>query len=189
MLRPAIDSGPDPETLLFLKAQRGDAQAFRQLVGLLAAPSLALAMRTLGNLALAEEAVQEALTKVWREAGRFEEGRSFWPWWRRILLNAALDGRRRMRSVEPLETAGDPVDPGPSPFEVAAEDERAARLAAAMAALPPRQRAALALFHGEGLSMAEIGEALGTSAKAVEGLLSRGRAALKALLEEDGEAR
>jgi RNA polymerase sigma-70 factor (ECF subfamily) len=52
----------------------------------------------------------------------------------------------------------------------------------AAAALPARQRAALALFHGDGLSMAEIADALETSEKAVEGLLLRGRAALKETL-------
>jgi RNA polymerase sigma-70 factor (ECF subfamily) len=57
-----------------------------------------------------------------------------------------------------------------------------ARLAAAMQMLSPRQRAAIAMFHGEGLSMAEIAEALETTPKAVEGLLGRARMELKGLL-------
>ncbi|WP_194744772.1 sigma-70 family RNA polymerase sigma factor [Thermaurantiacus tibetensis] len=183
-----LASEPDAETRLFLRVRDGDPGAFRQLVRRIAGPSLALATRTLGDVALAEEAVQEALTKLWREAARFDAGRGgFWPWWRRILVNAALDGRRRLRPAAPLEAAGDPPDPAPGPGEQAEAADLDRRLAAAMARLPARQRAALALFHGEGLAMAEVADALGTSAKAVEGLLARGRAALRAML--DGEAR
>lgn len=176
------------ETGLFLAARAGDRAAFALLVRRIAAPSLALAVRTLGSAALAEEAVQEALTKLWREAARFDEGRGdFWPWWRRILLNAALDGRRRLRPAEPLEAAGDPPDPAPGPGERAEEAELDRRLAAAMARLPARQRAALALFHGEGLTMAEVADALETTAKAVEGLLDRGRSALRAMINGEAE--
>jgi RNA polymerase sigma-70 factor (ECF subfamily) len=51
-----------------------------------------------------------------------------------------------------------------------------------MARLGPRQRAALAMFHGEGLSMAEIALALETTPKAVEGLLGRARIELRSLI-------
>lgn len=176
------------ETGLFLAARAGDRAAFGLLVRRIAAPSLALAVRTLGHAALAEEAVQEALTKLWREAGRFDPERGdFWPWWRRILVNAALDGRRRLRAEAPLEAAGDPADPAPGPADAAETADLDRRLAAAMARLPARQRAALALFHGEGLTMAEVADALETTAKAVEGLLDRGRHALKAMMNGEAE--
>ncbi len=178
----------DAETRLFMRVQAGDGAAFALLVRAIAAPSLALATRVVGDAGLAEEAVQEALTRLWREAARFDTARGgFWPWWRRILVNVALDGRRRLRAVVPLEAAGDPADPAPGPAELAEAAELDRRLAAAMARLPARQRAALALFHGEGLSMAEVGDALGTSAKAVEGLLDRGRRALKAMMNGEAE--
>jgi RNA polymerase sigma-70 factor (ECF subfamily) len=171
---------PDPDTRLFLAARSGDARAFATLVRGLAAPSLALATRVLGHVAPAEDAVQEALTNLWRTADRFDPERGmFAAWWRRILMNAALDGRRRLRVVEPLDAAGDPADPAPGPVELAEAADLDKAVAAIMATLPPRQRAAMALFHGQGLSMIEIAEALDTSAKAVEGLLDRGRAALR----------
>jgi RNA polymerase sigma-70 factor, ECF subfamily len=53
-----------------------------------------------------------------------------------------------------------------------------------IATLPQRQRAAIALFYLEGFSMNELAEALDTNSKAVEGLLTRGKAALKHLLGE-----
>jgi RNA polymerase sigma-70 factor (ECF subfamily) len=177
----------EAETLLFLAARAGDPRAFARLARMIARPSLALATRVLGNAALAEEAVQEALTRAWREQARFDVSRgSFGAWWRRILLNAALDGRRRLRTVVPLEDAGDPADPAPDPEARAGAAALDRALAAAMARLPPRQRAALALFHGEGLSMAEIAAALETTPKAIEGLLGRGREQLKDMLKAMG---
>lgn len=176
---------PDPETRLFLAARSGDARAFSALVRGLAAPSLALATRVLGHVGVAEDAVQEALTNLWRTSDRFDPDRGpFAAWWRRILMNAALDGRRRLRAFEPLDAAGDPADPAPGPAELAEAADLDQAVVAIMATLPPRQRAAMALFHGQGLSMAEIGDALDTSAKAVEGLLDRGRATLRDRLNQ-----
>jgi len=180
---------PEPEALLLQRAAAGDGAAFSQLARLLARPALALATRVLGDSASAEDAVQEAFTRLWREAHRFDPERgSFGGWWRRMLMNIALDGKRRVRLVAPLDEAHEIADPLPGPGELAEQADIAARVQAAAAALPARQRAALALFHGEGLSMAEIGEVLDASEKAVEGLLLRGRAALKDRLKSQGGA-
>ncbi len=49
------------------------------------------------------------------------------------------------------------------------------RVDAALKALPDRQRLALTLFHYEGMSQIEVGEAMGISDEAVESLLARAR--------------
>ena len=170
----------EPEALLIRRAGGGDSRAFSELARLLAQPALAQAVRVLGDRALAEDAVQEAFTRLWREAGRFDPERgSFQGWWRRMLMNCVLDGRRRLKPVVAIDEAAEVADEAPTPARTAESADLAARVQNAAAALPERQRAALALFHGEGLSMAEIAEALETSEKAVEGLLMRRRAALK----------
>jgi RNA polymerase sigma-70 factor (ECF subfamily) len=60
----------------------------------------------------------------------------------------------------------------------------------AVARLPARQRAAIALFYGDGATMNEIAEILETTPKAIEGLLARARAELaeqlRPLAEEIG---
>ena len=187
----AADTAADIEAVLLARAARGDAAAFRQLVRLLARPALALATRVLGDHAAAEDAVQDAFAKLWREAGRFDPARGrFAGWWRRMLMNCALDSRRRLKPVTALEEAADVEDDAPWPSAAAEAAELAARVRAVAATLPPRQRAALALFHGDGLTMAEIADALGTSEKAVEGLLLRGRAAMRlALMDLRDETR
>lgn len=185
--RPANDAATasDPATLLALRTGAGDARAFSELARMLARPALAQCIRILGDRQLAEDAVQEALTRLWREGARFDPARgSFAGWWRRILMNCALDGRRRLRPVAALDEAMELADERPTPARAAEAADLATRVQAAAAELPERQRAALALFHGEGLSMQEIADALETSEKAVEGLLLRGRAALKIMLSD-----
>ncbi len=185
LLNPANDAmvAADAATLLVLRAGSGDARAFAELARQLARPALAQCIRILDDRQLAEDAVQEALTRLWREAGRFDPARgSFAGWWRRMLMNCALDGRRRLRPAAALDEAAEIADREPTPARAAERADLAARVQAAAAELPERQRAALALFHGEGLSMQEIADALETSEKAVEGLLLRGRAALKTKL-------
>ena len=56
---------------------------------------------------------------------------------------------------------------------------------AALARLPERQRAALQLFHFEGMSQVDVGRALGVSDEAVESLLARARRTLKADLKDE----
>lgn len=187
MLMPAggAQAAADPRELLLVRAARGDTRAFADLVQLLARPALGLALKVLGDRALAEDAVQEALARLWREAPRYDATRgSFAAWWRRMLLNCALDGRRRLRPAAALDEASQIRDPAPGPAGDAEIAHLVARVQAAAATLPARQRAALLLFHGEGLSMAEIADALQTSPKAVDGLLLRARADLKLKLAD-----
>lgn len=170
----------DPRALLLVRAAEGDGAAFGQLARELARPALAVAIRVLGDAAAAEDAVQDAFTRLWREAHRFDPARgSFAGWWRRMLMNCALDSRRRLRVAAPLDEATHVADDGDTPAEAAERRDLARQVQAAASSLPPRQRAALLMFHGDGLTMAEIAVALESTEKAVEGLLLRGRAALK----------
>jgi RNA polymerase sigma-70 factor, ECF subfamily len=175
-----------PSAALMAQVQQGDRGAFAALVRQLEGPALRLADRTLRDRAAAEDVVQVALTRLWTLAERFDPARgSLEGWFRRIVVNLCLDRRRSLRLLAPLEAAADVAASGPDPFEAAVASDRRDRLAAAMARLAPRQRAALAMFHGEGLSMAEIAAALDTSAKAVEGLLGRARMELRTLIDHD----
>ncbi len=68
------------------------------------------------------------------------------------------------------------------------EQEMTARVDQALRALPDRQRAALTLFHYEGLSQIEVGRMLGISDEAVESLLARARRTLKSVLKDEWRA-
>lgn len=181
----AAPAAPSLATALLLRVAQGDRAAFTTLVRQLERPALALAWRTLKDPTEAQDACQQAFARLWTQAHRFDPARgSADAWFRRILINLCLDRRRAIRPVLPIDDAIDLADAGPDPEARAVAADQQRRLDAAMARLNPRQRLALALFHGDGLSMAEIADRMDTSAKAVEGLLGRARNMLRTLMNE-----
>lgn len=176
---------PTAATALMLRVAQGDAVAFTALVRLLERPAQALAWRTLLDRAAAEDVCQQAFLKLWTQGQRFDPARgSAEGWFRRILVNLCLDRRRSIRPVQAIEDGFDIADPTPDPEAQAIAADRQGRVDAAMARLNPRQRLALALFHGDGLSMAEIAAQMETTPKAVEGLLGRARNELRTMMNE-----
>jgi len=181
---------PDHLAGLMLRVADGDRAAFATLVGALEGQGLRLADRTLGDRAAAEDVVQVALSRLWTMADRFDATRgSVSAWFRTMVMNLCLDRKRAQRPMQPIETVAEMASPAPGPEADAIASDMKARLVAAMQQLSPRQRAAIAMFHGEGLSMAEIAAALETTPKAVEGLLGRARMELKGLLAPQTEDR
>lgn len=182
---PGPATPPNPVTALMLRVAAGDKAAFTALVRQLERPALALAWRTLNDPTEAQDACQQAFTRLWTEAHRFDPARgSAEAWFRRILINLCLDRRRAIRPVQPIDDAFDLADAGPDPEAQAIATDQQQRLELAMAGLNARQRLALMLFHGEGRSMAEIAAQMDTTAKAVEGLLGRARNMLRTLMNE-----
>ena len=80
---------------LIAAAQAGKTDALERLLAGARPRLLALAMRVLGDVDEAEDAVQDAMIKVWRHLDRFEGRAAFTTWLHRIAVNAALDRRRR----------------------------------------------------------------------------------------------
>lgn len=156
----------------------GDDAAFREIVDRTRAPMYRLAARLLGNLAEAEDALQEAFVDAYRALReRRYDGRSkVETWLYRIVTNACLDALRRRRE-SPGESSREPRFDG----LVTAEARVAlGELEALLAGLPPQERAALVLVAVEGLSAKEAARALDCSEGAVEQRLVRARAALRA---------
>jgi RNA polymerase sigma-70 factor, ECF subfamily len=172
-----LDQTPDAD--LMSAVQRGDRAAFAVIVTRHHGRLYGLAWRVLNDAAAAEDVVQDAMLKLWTGADKFDSNRgALAAWLKRMVVNQCLDRRRALRPVEDIETATGISDDAPLPDT--ALDRR--HMAQALAQMPPRQRAALALFYIEGYSMMEIADLLETNTKAVESLLSRGRTALRNLL-------
>ena len=166
---------------LLLRIAAGDARAFSELAPRYAARAIALARRITKSDADAEEVVQEAFLRVWVNAPRWRPHAAFRTWFYRIVFNLSLNRRRRAPSL-PLDAAGDPPDPAVGAGERMERDETDRLLAAAIAALPDRQRAAIQLTYGEALSNAEAAAVLGTSVAGMESLLVRAKRALRETL-------
>jgi RNA polymerase sigma-70 factor (ECF subfamily) len=171
---------------LMLRIGRGNAGAFRVLAPRHAARAIRLARRLTGNDADAEEIVQEALLRVWVNAPRWRPRAAFRTWFYRIVVNLCLN-RRRRAPFAALSEAGDPVDPSLDAAAQIERDEESRLVAAAVAALPERQRLVIMLTYEEELSNAEAAVVLETSVSGVEALLVRAKRALRDKLAVAGE--
>src|SRR6476620_3305296 len=184
-------------------ARSGDEAAFKRLVEPHRRELHAHCYRMLGSLHDTEEAMQEAMLRVWRGLERFEGRSSLRSWLYRIATNTCLDtiARRKRRllpeeygpQADPNLPPGEPVaegvwiEPYPDePLEVedgyaspdaTYEEREAVELAfvAAMQHLPPRQRAVLILREVLGFSAKEVGETLEASVPSVNSALQRAR--------------
>jgi RNA polymerase sigma-70 factor (ECF subfamily) len=178
----------DNDEALMARIARGDERAFRALAGRHLPAMLGLARRILGNATDAEDVAQEAMLRVWTHAPRWQPLALFRTWLTRVVVNLCLDRKRRAPWVA-LEAAGEIVDPALGPGAKAERDERERLVAAAIAELPARQRTAIVLTYGDGMSNAQVAEILDTSVSAVETLLVRGkqnlRRALDSVINED----
>ena len=173
--------GAHSDEALMARVARGDEPAYRLLARRHLPAMLGLARRILGNAADAEDAVQEAMLRVWTHAPRWQPLAAFRTWLTRVVVNLCLDRKRRAAWVN-LDAAGELVDPAPTAGEAAERDERERLLSAAIAELPARQRTAIVLTYSEGMSNAQVAEILETTVSAVETLLIRGKQNLRARL-------
>jgi RNA polymerase sigma-70 factor (ECF subfamily) len=172
-----------PDTDLIAWSAAGDRRAFDEIVVRHGPFALRVASRLLRDALIAEDVVQEAMVRAWRQASHFDPARArFTTWLYRIVVNLSIDERRRTRP-EPMPDNFDCVDPTVSTAELMETRERDAALARTLRELPARQRAAMALVYDEGMSGLEAARVLGVSIKAVERLLARARAYLRASLQ------
>ncbi len=203
----------DEVTLLGL-AMAGDDGAFGDLVEGYRAELRSHCYRMLGSVHDADDALQDALLRAWRNLPRFEGRSSLRAWLYAIATNSALDiTRRRSRRELPVSfgpagaagadlaaalpdavwlepfpdqwLAGDP----PSLPEARYDQRESVELAfiVALQHLPPLQRAVLILRDVLAFSAAEVAGQLGTSAAAVNSALQRAHAAVQRGLPARGQ--
>ena len=186
-MKPPPDDALDHE--LMMAVGRNDHGAFARLVERHYGWALGFTDRMLGTRHEAEDLVQTAFLRVWRGAARWEPNAKFSTWLYRVLHNLCLDQLRARHAVrrEPLdaEIAEGVADEAPGSEEAVAALQRTARVRAALARLPMRQRAAIVLCYYEERSQAQAAALLGVSEGALESLLSRGRATLRKWLRDD----
>ena len=143
---------------------------------------LSVARRMLRDDAEAEDVAQEAMLRLWRSSDRLEVGEyGVRPWLRRVVSNLCIDKVRLARNTTVTDEVPEQVQQAGQELRLERQ-EAAVRVDTALKALPERQRLALVLFHYEGLSQIEVGQAMGISDEAVESLLGRARRTLKTAL-------
>jgi RNA polymerase sigma-70 factor (ECF subfamily) len=141
----------------------GDTKIFEELYRRFGDRMKSIAWNHLGNVADAEDAVQETFLKVHRAARTYTGEASFATWIYRILVNTCYDVlRKRKRRIDEAPIENDEgvllEHSGPS-----VDDAKRITLHKLLGELPEQRRTVFSLFEIEGLSHAEIGEILGIS--------------------------
>jgi RNA polymerase sigma-70 factor, ECF subfamily len=170
---------------LIERARAGDRDAF----GTLTAESIdrlyAIAVRVVHDRDRAEDAVQSALLKAWRDLPSLREPARFEAWLYRLLLRACYDEARRQQvfaasvsvvTVEPGEADGS------GRFADRDEIERAFRR------LPIDQRAVIVLHHYQGLPLNEVAATLGIPVGTARSRLHYALRTLRAAVEADSRS-
>jgi RNA polymerase sigma-70 factor (ECF subfamily) len=183
------------EATVIRAVQRGDQDAFEQLVRAYDQSVLRLAMNLLRSPEDARDVYQEAFLRVYRNIHTFRFDCSFHTWLYRIVTNICLDHlrKRKVRREESavVETADGPVDRMDS-FEqegTHANPERqfwnsqlGNRIETALGDLTPRERTVFELRHYQGLRLRTIGDMLGTSEEAAKNCLFRATQKMRVVL-------
>lgn len=179
----------DEDVRLMLAFREGEAAAFDALFRRWSGPLLRYLERMVRDLATAEDLVQEVFLRVHRARDRYTAEARFSTWLYRIATNLALNELRRPRrravhrSME--DEAAVPLASADPATENVVDARRMAEAAwSELGKLPEKQRAALCLSAVEGLSYAEVAEALEVTEKAVKSLVHRARSALAERVRE-----
>lgn len=169
------------DEFLVAAARTGDRRALELLVRRWQPKLIGHAWRLTGDLEMARDAAQLGWIDIVRGLDRLLDERAFPAWAYRIVSRVcARQIRTAIRRRRFAEEAGREPEPEPAAIGGARDAER---LRCAIAALPPGQRAAVALFHFEDLSVAEVAVALDVPVGTVKTRLMHARRRLRTVLE------
>lgn len=190
-----LEHGRNPSRLLELRrvssslverAQHGDHEAFDALATAAYHRLFAIARRILRDGYAAEDVVQDALVRAWRDLRGLREPDRFDAWLNRLLVRACGDhvraGRRRPIEVPVLEI--DRPISGDDMARVADRDE----LERAFLRLSIEHRAVLVLTHYVGMPATEVALVLGIPPGTVYSRLHYGLREMRAALTQSGKA-
>jgi RNA polymerase sigma-70 factor (sigma-E family) len=169
--------------LLVEQAQRGDREAFAQLVDGSMRRLVGTAGLILRDPGRGEDAAQEAFVRAWRDLRSLRDPDRFDAWLTRTLVRACQDQlrrhRREIQAEELLPEHGSPLtDASAALADRDAIDRGLRRLNA-------EQRVAIVLRYYGGLSDREVADATGLPLGTVKSRMTRGLHAMRAALEAD----
>jgi len=166
------------EQHLIDRARQGSQDAFRCLVERHMKQAYNLAFGFVASHELAEDITQEAFIRVYRSLGTFRGESTFATWLHRIVVNLALNRKKRDRRTVGLDQI--PANPSAPSFVSHHEQcEATVHLERALHELPTLQRAVVILRHLEGMSTRQVSVILQCSEGTVKTHLFRGMTKLK----------
>ncbi|MCF6220562.1 MAG: RNA polymerase sigma factor [Robiginitomaculum sp.] len=174
---------------LVASARAGDVAAFAQLAENWQKRLLAHAYRLTGDTELARDVVQDGWADIVRGLPSLKEPSVFPAWAYRIITRRAADAigriQRKRRTESAYAAEPEAQDKSAHKMEMGADSDP---LHQAIEALPPKQRAAIALYYLEEFSITEISVVLSVPAGTVKTRLMHARKKLRATLEGENNA-
>ena len=167
------------------RARNGDREAFGQLAAAEVDRLVAVARLILRDPDLAEDAVQEALVRCWRQLPRLRDVDRFDGWLYRILVNAAADESKRRRRFR-ATVAVLHIEPAIADDVQAIVDRD--QLEQGFRRLSIDHRAVVVLHHYLGLPLTEIAVGLGIPEGTAKSRYHYAMSALRAALEAEGRS-
>ncbi len=191
-----IESYQESDDELVGRIRAGDTGAFSQLVGRYERRVQQLALSFVRNEHDAQELVQDAFLRVHLGLGGFRGTSSFYTWLYRIVVNLAVDAKRRpYRQRVGWESIAECADDSRSfelprisnsdPHEAMSRSELDQRLTAALTQLPPYHRAVIVMREVDGMSYQEMAENLHISKGTVMSRLFHARRRLQHTLASE----
>ena len=187
------------DELLIRRAQRGDADAFEQLLLEHQKNVYNLCYRMAGNPDDAMDLSQETFLRAWRCLDQYQFASAFSTWLYRLCSNICIDFLRRRRRQQTVPLTFEDADseeqtyavPDAQPLPEEQVELKLTRetLAAAMAQLLPEHRAVLQLRVVNEMSYEQIADVLDIQIGTVKSRLSRARNQLKKILERGNLSR
>jgi len=179
------------DDVLVRQAQRGDMQAFEELVARHRDKIYARAFSMVRNEDEAVDLAQETWVKAWQRIEQFQGESGFATWLTRIAINLCLDHLRRQKrlraeSIEGMEEEGGVERQMPvvisNPTANLEREELRQRIDAAISQLSVAHRTALVLHEFEGLEYKEVAQRMGCSIGTIMSRLFYARRRLATLL-------
>lgn len=192
-----IDPNQEDERLV-REAQKGNLDAFNQLVVRHERVVYSVCLRLLRDSVQAEDATQDAFIRAWDAIKSFRGGQVR-PWLLRIATNRTYDilrakQRRPAQSLDaqPFEIELEwtsQADQTEHPEHFATRTELGSHLEQLLTELPDDQRLAIVLSDVQGYSYEEIAQIMDVAVGTVKSRISRGRTRLRALVQEGAQNR
>jgi RNA polymerase sigma-70 factor (ECF subfamily) len=165
------------------RAREGDHDAFAVLAGGAISRLDSAAWLILRDVGQAQDAVQNALVRAWRDLPTLRDPDRFDAWLHRLLVRACIDEARRVRRHR--------IDVEPASFEIPVVGRMEAELAnrdqieRGFVRLAPEMRAVIVLHHYLEMPLPDVAAALGIPVGTAKSRLHRALAQLRAALEAD----
>lgn len=178
------------ENELIQAAAEGDSRAFDELVRLYDRRILQVAHGIMGNMQDASDAYQEGLIRAYRNLHTFRRDASFGTWLTRIVINQALNMKKRLRWKQRF-SLDDPdqmavhlvQDPSSGPEDDLLSHELSAEIRKGLDLLSDRERTVFVLKHMHGYRLREIAVMIECAEGTVKNYLFRATQKLRDALE------